>query len=90
MSKELDPTDFEAVISHYNIGSLDRQQEIWDRAMPKEMTDHMFATFVHNAGLGPHPGKYTGPQPDFEKALLELEKEDPYDPEQAESEGPFW
>ena len=42
MSKELDPTDFEAVISHYNIDSLDRQQEIWDRAMPKEMADHMF------------------------------------------------
>ena len=71
MSQELDSTDFEAVISHYNIGSLDRQQEIWDRAMPKAMTDQMFATFVHNAGLGPHPGKYTGPQPDFEKALLE-------------------
>ena len=68
MSQELDPTDFEAVISHYNIGSLDRQQEIWDRAMPKEMTDHMFATFVHNAGLGPHPGKYNGPVPDFEAA----------------------
>jgi hypothetical protein len=65
------------------------KQEIWDRAMPKEMTDHMFTTFVHNAGLGPHPGKYAGPQPDFEKALLELEKEDPYDSEQAESEGPF-
>ena len=85
MSKELDPTDFEAVISHYNIDSLDRQQEIWDRAIPKEMADHMFATFVHNAGLGPHQGKYTGHQPDFEKALLELEEEDPYDTEQAES-----
>jgi hypothetical protein len=73
-----------------NIDSLDRQQEIWDRAMPKEMADHMLAAFAHNAGLGPHPGKYTGPQPDFEKALLELEEEDPYDPQQAESEGPFW
>jgi hypothetical protein len=55
MSEEPDPTDFEAVISHYNIGSLDRQQEIWDRAMPKEMADHMFAAFAHNVGLGPHP-----------------------------------
>ena len=49
----------------------------------------MIAAFVHKAGRGPDPGKYTGPQPDFEKAVLELEEEDPYDPEQAESKGPF-
>ena len=84
MSTELDPTDFDAVIGYYNIGSLDRQQEIWDRAIPTELIMHMAAAFAHKAGLGPHPGKYTGPQPDFEKALLELEEEDPYDPEQAE------
>ena len=45
---------------------------------PTELTDHMFAAFAHKAGSGPDPGKYTGPQPDFEKALLELEDEDPY------------
>ena len=49
-----------------------------DRAMPKELTDHMFAAFAHTSGSGPDPGKYTGPQPNFEKALLELEDEDPY------------
>jgi hypothetical protein len=43
MGEELDSTDFDAVISYYNIGSLDRQQEIWDRAMLKEMRDHWFA-----------------------------------------------
>ena len=77
-SDELDSSDFDAVVGYYNIGSLDRQQEIWDRAMPKELTDHMFAAFAHKAGSGLDPGKYTGPQPDFEKALLELEDEDPY------------
>jgi hypothetical protein len=77
-SEELDSSDFDAVVGYYNIGSLDRQQEIWDRAMPKELTDHMFAAFAHKAGSGPDSGKYTGSQPDFEKALLELEDEDPY------------
>jgi hypothetical protein len=77
------------VIGYYNIGSLDRQQEIWDRAMPMELRMHMFAAFAHKAGLGPDPGKYTGPRPNFEKALLELEEEDPYDPEEAERSGPL-
>ena len=36
MSNDLDPTDFDAVIGYYNIGSLDRQQEIWDRAITPE------------------------------------------------------
>jgi hypothetical protein len=47
MSDELDSADFHAVIGYYNIGSLDRQQEIWDR-----LTNHMFAAFSHKAGLG--------------------------------------
>jgi hypothetical protein len=36
MNNELDPTDFDAVIGYYNIGCLDRQQEIWDRAITPE------------------------------------------------------
>ena len=55
-SEELDSSDFDAVVGYYNIGSLDRQQEIWDRAMPKELTDHMFAAFAHKAGSGPDSG----------------------------------
>jgi hypothetical protein len=86
MSDELDSADFHAVIGYYNIGSLDRQQEIWDRAMPKELTNHTFAAFAHKAGLGADPGKYTGPQPNFEKALLELEDEDPYDTDEEDDD----
>ena len=41
MSNHLDPTDFDAVIGYYNIGSLDRQQEIWDRAITPEHFEHM-------------------------------------------------
>jgi hypothetical protein len=29
---------------------------------PEEMKEHMMSAFVHNAGLGPHPGKYKGPK----------------------------
>ena len=41
MSNDLDPTDFDAVIGYHNIGSLDRQQEIWDRAITPEHFAHM-------------------------------------------------
>jgi hypothetical protein len=41
----------------HDIGYQDPNQE----DMPSEMKDHMFAAFRHGAGLGPHPGKYTGP-----------------------------
>jgi hypothetical protein len=85
-SDELDSADFHAVIGYYNIGSLDRQQEVLDRAMPTELTNHMFAAFAHKAGLGADPGKYTGPQPNFEKALLELEDEDPYDTDEEDDD----
>jgi hypothetical protein len=40
-----------------NIGFQDPDAE----DMPSEMKDHMLAAFQHGAGLGPHPGKYTGP-----------------------------
>jgi hypothetical protein len=88
MSNELDPTDFDAVIGYYNIGSLDRQQEIWDRAITPERFAHMARVAAFKAGRGPDPGPWQGPPIDFEKALLELEEEEPYDPEAAEDECP--
>jgi hypothetical protein len=88
MSNELDPTDFDAVIGYYNIGSLDRQQEIWDRAITPEHFAHMARVAAFKAGRGPDPGPWQGPPIDFEKALLELEEEEPYDPEAAEDECP--
>src|SRR5215475_2116056 len=38
-------------------------QEDWE-AMPPEMREHLWKAYQHKAGLGPHPGKYKGP--DFE------------------------
>jgi hypothetical protein len=87
MSNDLDPTDFDAVIGYYNIGSLDRQQEIWDRAITPEHFAHMARVAAFKAGRGPDPGPWQGPPIDFETALLELEEEDPYDAEAAEREG---
>jgi len=31
-------------------------------AMPDQMKQHMWAALEHKAGLGPHPGKYSGPE----------------------------
>jgi hypothetical protein len=87
MSNELDPTDFDAVIGYYNIGSLDRQQEIWDRAITLEHFAHMARVAAFKAGRCPDPGPWQGPPVDFERALLQLEEEDPYDEEAAEDEG---
>jgi hypothetical protein len=88
MSNHLDPTDFDEVIGYYNIGSLNRQQEIWDRAITPEVFAHMVRVVAFKAGRGPDPGPYQGPTIDFEKALLELEERDPYDPESAGRECP--
>ena len=52
MSNELDPTDFDAVIGYYNIGGLDRQQEIWDRAITPEHFAHMARVAAFKAGTG--------------------------------------
>jgi hypothetical protein len=87
MSNDLDPTDFDAVIGYYNIGSLDRQQEIWDRAMTPEHFAYTARVAAFKAGRAPDPGPWQGPPVDFERALLELEEEDPYDEEAAEGEG---
>jgi hypothetical protein len=39
---------------------IDPQDEF--DAMPQAMRDHIWAALAHKAGLGPHPGKYTGPK----------------------------
>jgi hypothetical protein len=86
MNNHLDSRDFDAVIGYYNIGSLDRRQAIWDRAITPEHFAHMARMAAFNAGLGPNSGPHRGLPVDFEKALLELEKEDPYDAEVAKCE----
>jgi hypothetical protein len=60
-----------------NMTDLDRAQEVWDRAMPEEAKDYMWALAAFKAGRGPDPGKYKGPVIDFEKAAEELEEEEP-------------
>ena len=35
MSKQLNATDFDVVIGLYNVESLDRRQEIWNRAIAR-------------------------------------------------------
>jgi hypothetical protein len=36
-------------------------QDEWDQ-MPEEKKEHFMKAMVHQAGLGPHPGKYQGPE----------------------------
>lgn len=36
-------------------------QDDWDKA-PPEWKEHVMKAFLHAAGVGPHPGKYSGPQ----------------------------
>jgi hypothetical protein len=47
--------------------SQDQEQEPvseqdYHDAAPQQMKDHMWAALEHKAGLGPHPGKYSGPE----------------------------
>jgi hypothetical protein len=60
-----------------NMSNKDRAQAIWDRAMGPEAQEFMEKYTAFKAGLGPDPGKYTGPVIDFEKAAKELEEEEP-------------
>jgi hypothetical protein len=60
-----------------NMSDKDRAQEIWDRAMSPEAHKYFEKLYAFRAGLGPDPGKYTGPVIDFEKAAAELEQEEP-------------
>lgn len=39
---------------------LEAAQDEYD-AMPEEMKNHLIAAIKHKAGLGLHPGKYSGP-----------------------------
>lgn len=89
MNNLLDAADFDAVIGFYNIGSLDRRQEIWTTAIGPEAFTHIFAVAINKGNRGPDPGPYKGPPVDFERVLLELEGKDPYDWDKAEDECPL-
>lgn len=41
---------------------LDLENQDHYDAMPQEMKDHLWAALLHEAGMGPHPGKYKGPE----------------------------
>ena len=41
--------------------NFEDQQEEWEQMHPQKQA-HIQAAFVHRAGLGPHPGKYEGPE----------------------------
>jgi hypothetical protein len=51
MSKQLTPTDFDAVIGLYNVESLDRRQEIWNRTIPRPGTSRPISAECGLAGL---------------------------------------
>ena len=76
------------MIGYCDIGSLDRQQGIWDRAVTPEHFAHLARVTASKAGRGSDPGSWQGTPIDFEKALLELEEEEPYDPDVDEDECP--
>ena len=40
------------------------EQEEWD-SLPTAYKLHFASAFAHKAGLGPHPGEYTGPAPEI-------------------------
>ena len=60
-----------------NMSNMDRAQAVWDKAMWPEAKEHIERYMAFKAGHGPDPGEYTGPVVDFDKAIRELEEEDP-------------
>jgi hypothetical protein len=53
MSKQLTPTDFNAVIGLYNVEILDRRQEIWNRTIAWPETSRTISANCGLAGLKP-------------------------------------
>jgi hypothetical protein len=49
--------------------SFEDDQDRFDN-LPTEYKEHLMKAFAHKAGIGPDPGRYTGPQPE------ELDDED--------------
>lgn len=45
----------------FHEGDLDVAQSHYDD-LPPEAHDYLERMFIHNAGLGPHPGPYKGPE----------------------------
>jgi hypothetical protein len=59
------------------ISDQDRAQAVWDKAMTPEAKEHMEKYMAFKAGHGPDPGPYYGPLVDFNRAIDELEQEEP-------------
>ena len=45
------------------------EQDQFD-ALPEEFKEHLWAVFIHKAGYGPDPGKYSGPAVDPDEIPL--------------------
>jgi predicted phage gp36 major capsid-like protein len=62
------PDDEQDDEQQFDIGNQDH----FDNA-PEEWHDHLTAAILHKAGMGPHPGKYKGrqPQPPSDDAITE-------------------
>src|SRR5262245_1181822 len=89
MNNHLDPKDFDAVIGFYNIGSLDRRQEIWNDAISPEAFTHIFAVALKKGKPETDTETDKGTPVEFEKVLLAHEGKDPYDWDKAEDECPL-
>jgi hypothetical protein len=69
-------------------------QDEWDQ-MPEEKKEHFTKAMVHQAGLGPHPGKYQGPEQGpasdgvSESALARAHMQEMGPPEQTPPQGPL-
>lgn len=59
------------------IADPDRAQTVWDKAMTPEAQEHIDRYMEFKHGRGPDPGKYTGPIVDFNRAIRELEHDEP-------------
>jgi hypothetical protein len=51
MSKQLTPTDFDAAVGLYNVETLDRRQEIWNRTIAWPETSRPISAKCGLAGL---------------------------------------
>ena len=61
MPKQTKPKGNKLDLRHvFHEGDLDVAQSHYDD-LPQEAKDYIENMFIHHAGLGPHPGAYTGP-----------------------------
>jgi hypothetical protein len=85
MNDELDSADFDAMIGCYNIGNLDRQQEIWGcNAEGIRRTPN--GRIRSRSWARRSSRQVPKTSPNFVKALLELEDGDPYNRDEEEDD----